>query len=447
MGFFEMIDDAGHWIGDRVDDLGKFASTLWHGDSGPEALPAPELVQKILTGPGTASWHGGAEQAKALSSQHNEASDLLSRVSTGLESAWTGRGADAAKARIRRFAETTTVSAAIYDANGFNLTDIAHGFDAMKSSLEQMPPVPPHLNFFDRISPWETNTEREISDYNALAQHNVDRYQAYVQHSGANGQNLQTDYGRLDSFDGQDIATGPDPGQAPPEKHPGTGPRHKGAGAPPDESPPSPGTPSPAHSSDGAPRPDVTREPDQMARPRTASQLGSSDIQTETSGWAPPSSHSTETRHWGLPSAMPDSTGPSSGSATWSSIPVQGGRGNASNIGGYVAGRADGEGNRAGEPRGRTGGSPRPGIGSGTGTREEARPGNTTPRGTPGSRGAPGAGGVNPTRGKDKDQDSQEHHRKYGLDTDAAFSLVDDDGERTVDPRTGLPPTPPTIGG
>lgn len=49
--------------------------------------------------------------------------------------------------------------------------------------------------------------------------------------------------------------------------------------------------------------------------------------------------------------------------------------------------------------------------------------------------------------GKGKGEEDKEHQRKYGIDDDSAFSLVDENGERTLDPRTGLPPTPPTIGG
>ncbi|MFC5121025.1 hypothetical protein ACFPN7_44430 [Amycolatopsis halotolerans] len=49
--------------------------------------------------------------------------------------------------------------------------------------------------------------------------------------------------------------------------------------------------------------------------------------------------------------------------------------------------------------------------------------------------------------GKGKGEEDKEHQRKYGIEDDSAFSLVDENGERALDPRTGLPPTPPTIGG
>ncbi|WP_370940415.1 hypothetical protein [Amycolatopsis sp. cg13] len=455
MGFLEMIEDVGHWVGERIDDLGKFYSAALHGDTGTEAVPAPELAQKVLNGPGTSVWHEGAGRAVQLSSQHHEASDLVARMSTGLESAWTGRAADAAQTRIRALAEIASVSAAIYTTNGANLSDVAHGFDAMKTSLQPMPDRPPHLTFLDRASPWETDAEREITQYNAVAQQNVDRYQAYVQHARTGSQQLQTDYGRLDDFGGRNTTAG---SSMKAQRRPKTAPHFpepRNPGHPPD-APPVSGPP---------PGPGVTREkpgPSREPQPRTGDQ-------TTASGWSPDPATTGPP-----PTAAPHTETSGSASGTWMpgpvGVPAQGGRGTAGNTGGSTGettrgrtggstgettggrtgGIAGGESNRAGGPRSRTDGPSRPGIGRGTGAGEEPRaPGNTT-RGTTGAtgtRGTPGITGTTPARGKDKDQDSQEHHRKYGLDTDAAFSITDDDGERTVDPRTGLPPTPPTIGG
>lgn len=446
MGFLEILEDVGHWVGDRVDDLGKFYSVALYGNTGTEAVPAPELAQKVLAGPGTAVWHEGVSQAAQLSGQHHEASDLVSRMSTGLESAWTGRAADAAQTRIRALAEIASVSAAIYTANGANLSDVAHGFDAMKTSLQPMPGKPPHLTFLDRVSPWDTDAEKEINHYNAVAQQNIDRYQAYVQHARAGSQQLQTDYGRLDDFGGHSDAAG---SQLNVQRGPGTAPhfpKPRDSGPPPNV-PPQPPVDGPPASQPG---PGTTQGPSERPEPRMAPPPRTGD-QTTASGWTP--DPAAVARDWLPPASAPNTGGSGSGSNTWSPnpwspIPTQGVRGTTGNVGDQTPGSADGESNRASEPRGRTSGSPRPGTGGRTGAGEQARTAGTPARGTsgtPGSRGTPGVGGMPPNRGKD--EDPKDHHRKYGLETDSAFSLTDDDGERTVDPRTGLPPTPPTIGG
>jgi hypothetical protein len=49
--------------------------------------------------------------------------------------------------------------------------------------------------------------------------------------------------------------------------------------------------------------------------------------------------------------------------------------------------------------------------------------------------------------GKGKGEEDKEHSRKYGLDDDSAFSLVDENGDPLVDPNTGMSVAPPTLGG
>ncbi|WP_432849190.1 hypothetical protein ACQPXB_01560 [Amycolatopsis sp. CA-161197] len=55
-------------------------------------------------------------------------------------------------------------------------------------------------------------------------------------------------------------------------------------------------------------------------------------------------------------------------------------------------------------------------------------------------------GGMGAAGSKGKGEEDAEHQRKYGIDDDSAFSLLDDEDGRLLDPHTGLPPTPPTIG-
>ncbi|WP_409466801.1 hypothetical protein [Amycolatopsis sp. GA6-003] len=442
MGFFSILEDVGHWVGERIDDLGKFYSAVLQADTGAEALSAPELAHKVLAGPGTSDWHRGAGRAADLGEQHHEASDLVARMSTGLESAWTGRAADAAQTRIRALAEIASVSAAIYTTNGANLSDVAHGFDAMKTSLQPMPDQPPHLSFIDRSTPWDTDAEKEINHYNAVAQQNVDRYQAYVQHARTGSQQLQSDYGRLDDFGGRSDTVssrlksrqGPDEAPVFPKPrnsgHPPEGPPP--TAAPPVSGPPVSGPPATQHGPGGTQGPSGKPSPDIAPQPRT-------DERTTVSGWAPDPAAATV-------APRPGESGNSTSSPGLVGIPPQNKPGTA----GATGGIAKGESNRAGEPRSRPGGPP-PRPGKGTGLGEEGRAANPSARGTagaPGSRGSPGIGGITPAQGKGKDEDREDHHRKYGLETDSAFTFDDDDGgERTVDPRTGLPPTPPTIGG
>ncbi|WP_409466914.1 hypothetical protein [Amycolatopsis sp. GA6-003] len=465
MGFFEVlgdaakavggaIEDAADWVGDRATDVGNWFGDLYHGNLGDQAIPAPELVAKILASQGAQSWHQGAGQAADLAAKHAETGARVQQLSAGLESAWTGGGADAAQSRIKPFAEVTTAAAATYTGNGQNLTDLAHGFDSLKQSLQPIPGAPPHKNLWDEATWWNTDTEDQINQYNKVVKDNLDRYHGYTQHAQTSGQGLKTDYGQLSGFDGDvtlsqpgtDTASTRDTAGAPEQSGPGS--RYQAGTA-------SDGGPSaafgPGHTGGGAPVPGSSGHlypaaSHPAAYPPAGHQAGVGTGRgdgTTVSGWTPPEYSRTG--------------GPGSGWVPSSSIPGGGGN-NSGNSGGNswspgLVGGFGPTGGGASEPgvggSGRGGNvAGRLGAGAGVGAGENAPGVGTGARGPAGARGGSGMGGMGAVGGgKGKGEEDKEHQRKYGLEDDSAFDLTDDEDGRLRDPRTGLPPTPPTIGG
>ncbi|RJQ76452.1 hypothetical protein [Amycolatopsis panacis] len=473
MGFFDFIgeaaqwaadriDDAEQWVEQRADDVGDWFSDLYHGNLGDQAVPAPALVQKIIASQGAQSWHEGSETAKTLARMHDEGNDLVRRISSGLESSWTGSGADAAQARIRPFAEALTSSAQITSANSDNVSEIAHSFDEMKSSLQPMPPAPPHKNFFDQASPWDTDTERQINEYNAVAKDNVAQYQAYARHIETKAPNLNANYTQLSGFGEQDFAI---------DSH-GTSAQAKTTDGQHSHAPDSNARRSQSGATSGPASPPAGQgtmaPPSGSVAPPLGHQAAAPPGDGTTSaGWAPPSS---VVNPGGMPSgggnvgngASPWAPGAIEfdGMGTGARAGVGSGRGAYEGLGGRSGestggGRNGGGGNNSGNSgnaggrygsgnNGRAGGAR---FGAGIDAGEEAvGRGAATGRGAAGARGAAGMGGMG-AGGKGKGEEDKEHQRKYGIDDDSAFTLVDDEGERVLDPRTGLPPTPPTIGG
>ncbi|WP_158605550.1 hypothetical protein [Amycolatopsis panacis] len=467
MGFFDLVGDGVKWLNERFNDAEQWVEDAWHGNLGDQAVPAPELVQKVLAGQGAQSWHQGAEQAGKLAGRQDEAGSRVQRLSAGLESAWTGGGADAAQARIKQFFEATTAAAQTYTGNGQNLTDLAHGFEEMKKALQPMPNTPPHKNFWDEATWWDTDTEDQINRYNKLAQENLDRYQSYAQQAQTSGQGLKGDYGKLTRFNGDISLT-------------------------PQDSPASLSSPASAGGINGhsVPRSDVGGS-SYVAAPAANSagaapgnhyvSPGQDGNGTQAAGYVPPSWSGS--RPGALPfSSMPGLSVGNGGGSAWAPESVGGvaaggfgpggvttggfGPGGSSGVGqgasgrglrgglnggagtGGGAGRGAGAGLGSGAGRG-AGSGAGAGVGSGAGSGALAEGGlrGSAGRGTAGARGASGMGGMGMGGGKGKGEEDAEHQRKYGVDDDSAFSLTDDDGERLLDPRTGLPPTPPTIGG
>ncbi|GAA3554168.1 hypothetical protein GCM10022222_42290 [Amycolatopsis ultiminotia] len=442
MGFFDWVGDGTKWLNDRFNDAEQWVEDAWHGNLGDQAVPAPELVQKILASKGAQSWHQGAEQATKLAGKHDDAGSRVQQLSAGLESAWSGGGADAAQARIKPFSDVTTAAAQTYTGNGQNLTDTAHGFDEMKKALQPMPNTPPHKNFWDEASWWDTDTEDQINQYNKLAQDNLNHYHGYAQQTQTSGQGLKADYGQLTGFDG-DVSVTPQDSATSHSAHTSTGgtnghssPRSDSVGTPYTATPPSssPVSTGPSPGSHYVP-PGTT----------TPGQDGQSGGGTQTAGYVPPSLPDPRPGSVPLPS-MPGSSSGTGGGSSWSPGLAGGfttggfGPGGSPGTGGGAAGRGLSGGARSG-------GS---GIGSGSGIgagEEGTARGSAAGRGATGARGSSGMGGMGAAGGKGKSEEDAEHQRKYGMDDDSAFSLTDDDGGRLLDPRTGLPPTPPTIGG
>ncbi|WP_344867350.1 hypothetical protein [Amycolatopsis ultiminotia] len=403
---------------------------------------------------GAPEWHGGSEQATKLAQQHSEVSGRVQQLSAGLESVWTGGGADAAQARIRPLADVSESASQTFTANSQTVSGVAHGFDQMKASLQPMPETPPHKNFLDEMAFWKTtDTEQQIKNYNEVGQQNLAKYQSYADQAQSAGQGLKTDYGQLADFgDGKVDIGSSDKSAVAHGKGPGVSSRGKSdvpesaAGGP---------TFSPGQSGGTTTSPGGGVTPPPGYQPGTGPGDG-----TTTSGWTPPSANPVSGpgngSSWVPPSSLPTGGG-SGGGGTWSPGLVGGfGSGGGLTGGGSESGGGSG-GSGAGGRGGGTGAGGRGGAagrlgagpGAGAGAAEEAvgrGSAGAAARGTTGSRGAPGMGGMGAGKGG-KGEEDKEHQRKYGLDDDSAFDLVDDEDGRLRDPRTGLPPTPPTIGG
>lgn len=483
MGFFDFIGESAQWIGDRISDAddwvndrlkdaGNWFSDFYHGNLGDQALPAPAIVQQVQQGPGTSSWDSGSSMVQKMIQEHNQNGDDAQQITTMLESVWTGDGADAARARLRPLSDASSTSAQAYVVNGQKLVDTTHGYNDMKIALQAMPPTPPHKNLWDQGTPWDTDTEKQINEYNAAANHNVDRYQKYADQAKTNGQGLNSNYGQVSGFDGQNlkIDSGEDRGKGKTGSHekvyrkggqdsggpgvsggpgtvggPGNGPGTSGPGIG------GPGTSEPGTSGPGSTGSGGTGGPGGVLYPPGGVTVppgyrpGDGDG-TSTAGWTPPSVDRGGGSSWtpSTPTSWGNGTGNStgagnSGGSTW----TPGGFGPFGGAG-ETAGRSGGIAARLGGGAGTGVGA---GAGVGAGEEGAVRGGAAAAgKGAAGAKGAPGMGGM-AGAGKGKGEEDKEHQRKYGIDDDSAFSLVDENGERTLDPRTGLPPTPPTIGG
>ncbi|MFB9923896.1 hypothetical protein ACFORO_08560 [Amycolatopsis halotolerans] len=235
MSIFDVLGDAakavGHavegaveWVGDRASDVGGWFGDLFEGNLGEQAVPQSELVKQIMASKGAPDWHGGADQAAELAEQHAQVSGRVQQLMSGMESSWTGGGADTAQARIKPLADVSQAASHTFTANSQNASGLAHGFDQLKASLRPMPETPPHRTFLDEAQFWRTtDTEAKINQY---------KYNTYAGTAKSAGQGLKIDYGQLQDFgDGNvDISSQP---KEPADHRTGPDNPHQRSGGPP----------------------------------------------------------------------------------------------------------------------------------------------------------------------------------------------------------------------
>ncbi|WP_219148224.1 hypothetical protein [Amycolatopsis sp. TNS106] len=409
-----MGKSMGGTLGGVVEWTGKVLA----GDVGAQPVPVPTFVAQVHAG-NSRPWHEAAGQAEQAAKGQGDHAGTLREIIGDLESSWAGTGADAARERIHKLYTVADSADRSMARNQQVVLTAASGYEHTKATLKPMPPRP-DKSFGDVISPWDTDTEKAINDYNDKAKFNLTTYKRYESQLQQTQGDLQGDYGQLGFYDGADIALAPPPkkGVTPPPGHPSPSPGAEGR---------SDGDSGGYVGSSGfTPSPAPGHTPGQVT-PGTGAHVGAGSgvgaDHTAISGYNPASRDGLST-----PTIPAPSNGPS-GSA----------RGETGlGVGGGVVPGAPGS---VGGPGGRaSGGVPGAGRGSGAGVLGGPSAGET---GRAGSRltgaGAPGAPGAMAPGARGAKAEDTEHARKYGLD-EAPITVGD------IDPETGYPVVPPTIG-
>ncbi|MFI7120736.1 WXG100 family type VII secretion target [Amycolatopsis sp. NPDC049868] len=419
--------EVGTAIVDTVRDGVEWARVVLSGDVGsqPQAAPIPEVVQQMING-NSESWDESAAKARSLSDQHAEISMNLATMLNNLEPAWTGSAAEAARGRTRYFTEVMDSARDALAGNSRNVSNSSGSFVHAKNSFVPMVSPPPDKGFFDVISPWDTDTEDAINAYNKAGKRNVEVYDNYAQQLDSHGTGLRADYGEIAPSYEKSSVSDPSPVR-------GFGERSdSGAG-----SPAWSGGHSVTPMVGGSPPPGSIADPGyigtgQVSGPGSvkvpAASGGHVSDGTMAVGYTPLDPRT------GLPLPnvpSPNVPGLGGGSGpTTGGVNLFGGPGAVGGLGGV------------GKP-GDAGGVP--GGGRQTGTRglveEPGRGGAGAGRGA-GNRLMGSPAGMAPGMGREAKGEDKERVRKFVQDE----SLFPETDKKDVDPNTGLPPVPPTIG-
>ncbi|MEV6625257.1 hypothetical protein AB0M83_00135 [Amycolatopsis sp. NPDC051106] len=407
---------AGAYVGSRTGS----------GADNPQAagLSPGQLVKAVLSGPGTGSLQKVHQAGVDQSTYQRQLEQGTRELTSGLESAWTGGASDAARERLQPLTASAVSASTTLDRNATLSQAQIDQFHQMKNSLHpDVTDQPPTRSAWDVATPWDTDTEDKINQYNRKAAENVERYSSYAQQSSSNTAARTIDYGQLREYTGGDftVRDPKKPVEPPPRKRTpgGDDDRDRSIGAqvqpppavhPPVVPPPPPGEVTP---------------PGQVTPP--GSHTVGVDDGVRAQSYVPPATQYP-------PGYQPPGTGPGGfgpGSGSGGGFGPGFGSGFGPGSGGFGPGSSSGASGA---------GARGPGAATGAGVPGEGRPGAAggVRGGAAGKPGSPGMGGMGHGAKGGKGEEDAEHQRASYLVEADPESVFGGSDERTVPPVIGL---------
>lgn len=174
-------------------NLATTKSGDFEASGGDRKIDCYNIWEKIVTGPGTGSIQEGQSAATRLKAGYQERLTTIDNLSKEMDAAWTGKSAEAAQQSgahpLRAWMEDSGKK--LVDSDKY-LGEQNTAFTTVKAKVQQVPKEPPKNNLLNSITPWTTDTDRAIRDYNEKGQANVDAFNEYFKASSENGKKLPT---------------------------------------------------------------------------------------------------------------------------------------------------------------------------------------------------------------------------------------------------------------
>jgi hypothetical protein len=361
-------------------------------------LTPQEIYEQLTGGPGSDSLMTAQQISYNEASRELDRAARIRRISSTVDGGWQGAAADGAYGAAQPLAAAAMVGAEHLHQSQDLLDRQGGSFHRAAADVVQIPADPPEAGMLEQLTPFDTDTEKEIRQYQADAAHNIHVFSGYDNASTHNETYMPQQYDITNHSGGTMSVTGGDTINVDDNKRSGDARRPDG-GSPvgPDAGWPAPGGP-PGGQSPGLTSPNDYRPPPVPTYPPGY------DVPAAAQ---PPTTAATPV---GLPGAFPGGPGGGSGGSPGGSA----GRGGGA-TGGPGGGRSGGPGAR--------------GLGPGAGAlaADEA----AVRRGVIGGNAAGGRGGMGQMgapmgAGRGKGDDDTEHERKVLIEADPESTFGSD---------------------
>ncbi|MFD9895569.1 hypothetical protein ACFWY9_40020 [Amycolatopsis sp. NPDC059027] len=419
------------------------------------AMNGRDIYENFANAPGTTNLEAAKDELADIRIAYATLGQSFAQAAAGLEEHWQGDAAGAAARGAGPLVAAHDQASMKMQTADSLLDNQISSFHRTKNTVKPVPDVPRDpATFGDAGWGKQTGILFQTQLANDAAAHNVQLMNQWTRTSSHNGNSMPTDYGKIDpgafsvsenkgtqstinsvrGFDGTDHTRD--------KKRRPSGQKTDITG----------GRPTESQNTRDRNRQDTPPPQSTVDKPREAGRqpgIGPGDGTTPGSyqppkpapgGWPVQPPAAAYTPGGGANYVGPQPFGPGTPDSPGTGFGRRGGTGNEIGRGsgtgrGTGSGPGSGMGKALGEGKsvgGMRGGAAEPGM----------RGAGSTARGTTSME--PGV--VQGGKGKGKGDEDKDHRRKYVVEDDVAFQLTDNEGEKAVDPRTGMPPTPPVLG-
>lgn len=418
-------------------------ATAQRGEAGfGDTMTPQQIYDNFMNAQGPGDLMQSQSHLTAVMSTYQDRVRRITRLAAAMEEGWAGDAAQAARRSAGPLAVAHDEAAMRMVEASQLIQSQTQAFYDTKNKVVPVPAIPKAPSTIENLitlGSANSGYEDKVKASMDAAQQNVTAMDSWSGTSSDNGSRMPSTYGSLDPGLLNITMTSPD--TAPPIGGGGTGvgPNLGHAGL-------SGGQPALGMTRSGVPGQGGYQTPDGQARPGVAGFSVPPQLTTPESYTGPLTP--------GLPAADrhtfngPVVNGPGgdwapSGSFSGSLRPDLPGRGSGAGGAGAEAGTGSGARASGRLDGGATAGEKGFGTGKQPGLANEPV-GRGGPAGAAGRSGISGMG-AGAHGGKGKGGEDEEHQRKFLQDDDEAFQLSAE-GEKLIDPQTGLPVTPPVIG-
>ncbi|MET9232167.1 PPE domain-containing protein [Lentzea sp. NPDC003310] len=169
-------------------------SCFTEDNSRAEGLSGAEIYSQMHGGPGTGSAQIAATAAKELERGYATIEARLKKVGETLGEAWSGASADAAQAAANPINRAMIQMQDALRQADHSISNQIYQFNLNKNQLKNVPAAKPETNLWDDATPWDTDTEDKVNQFNSEQEYNRRVYKEFQSASNTNRGELPKEF-------------------------------------------------------------------------------------------------------------------------------------------------------------------------------------------------------------------------------------------------------------